>query len=75
MSDWWELVEWESIDQVAQAHRRGLPDRAHLGFGAYLPFHNALGILVAQFDMEERKACDFLFVPMELPLGGDGEVS
>ena len=72
---WWEEVDWETAEQVAIAHRRGKPDRAHLGFGAYLPFHFALEILQERFDMDEESAGDFLFPRMDLPLGGDAEVS
>ena len=62
---WWNEVKWENPDQVAQAHRRGLPDRAHLGFGAYLPYHFALEILQEKFKMEKESAGDFLFPHME----------
>jgi hypothetical protein len=66
MSGWWDDVKWADIDEVAQAHRHGHPDRSEEGMGAYLPFHFALEILTDQFDLEESKACDFLFPPMEV---------
>ena len=66
MSGWWDDIDWEDIDQVAQAHRHGLPDRSSEGMGAYLPFHFALEILVNYFEMDEDKACDFLFPRMEV---------
>mgnify|MGYP003129733364 CR=1 FL=1 len=74
--EWWEIMEWHDPDMVAKAHRHGHPERAHMGFGAYLPFHSAFQILTEQFEMPEDRACDFLFPRMEeLPLVGDGEVS
>ena len=70
MSGWWDDIEWSDIDEVAQAHRHGHPDRSKEGMGAYLPFHFALQILVDQFEMNEAKACDFLFPPMEVKKDG-----
>ena len=66
MVEWWEKVKWENVNQVIEAHQRGKPDRAHLGLGAYLPFHNALQIIGEMTTLSDEEICNLLFKPMKI---------